>query len=140
MRSRRALLAVSAVQLGADAAGQLLALRRRRAFDTPVLAGSRATVGRDSWWAGTALSPPAWTVAAHAAALARLAARPDPRAATVLAWTGAALVPGYLQERLVRRRLRRPGAEPLETAVVAVGLAAAAAMAALGAQASGARP
>ena len=108
MRSRRALLAVAAVQLGADAAGQVLALRRRRAFDTPVLAGSRATVGRDSWWAGTALSPPAWTVAAHAAALARLAAR--------------------------------PGAEPLETAVVAVGLAAAAAMAALGAQASGARP
>ena len=140
MRSRRALLAVSAVQLGADAAGQLLALRRRRAFDTPVLAGSRATVGRDSWWAGTALSPPAWTVAAHAGALARLAARPDPRAATVLAWIGATLVPGYLQERLVRRRLHRPASDPLETAVVAVGLAAAAAMAALGAQASGVRP
>ncbi|WP_369256398.1 hypothetical protein [Geodermatophilus amargosae] len=140
MGSRRALLAASAVQLGADVAGQVLALRRRRAFDTPVLAGSRDAVGRDSWWAGTALSPPAWTVAVHAGALARLAARPDPRAATVLAWVGAALVPGYLQERLVRHRLTPAGAERAETAVVAVGLAAAAAMAALGARASGVRP
>ncbi|SFT62447.1 hypothetical protein SAMN05660657_01987 [Geodermatophilus amargosae] len=140
MGSRRALLAVSAVQLGADVAGQVLALRRRHAFDTPVLAGSPDTVGRDSWWAGTALSPPAWTVAVHAGALARLAVRPDPRAATVLAWVGAALVPGYLQERLVRQRLTPAGVQRSETAVVVVGLAAAAAMAALGARASGARP
>ncbi len=134
MGSRGALVAVSAVQLGAELAGQALALRRRRAFDTPLLAGSPRTVGRDSWWAGTALSPPAWTVAVHAAALARLAARPDRRAAVVLAWVGAALVPGYLQERLVRHRLTPAGAERAETAVVAVGLASAAAMAVLGAQ------
>ncbi len=129
---RRSLVAAAAVQLGADAAGQVLALRRRHAFDTPLLAGDPATVGRDSWWAGTALSPPAWTVAAHGWALARLAAGPDRRAATALAWVGAALVPGYLQERLVRRRLTPAGADPLETPVVAVGLAAAVAMAALG--------
>ena len=140
MRSRTALLAASAVQVGADVAGPVLALRRRHAFDTPVLAGSRDTVGRDSWWAGTALSPPAWTVAVHVGALARLATRPDPRAAAVLAWVGAALVPGYLQERLVRHRLTAAGAERAETAVVVVGLAAAAAMAALGARASGTVP
>jgi hypothetical protein len=137
---RGALVAVSAVQLGADVAGQALALRRRHAFDTPLLAGSPRTVGRDSWWAGTALSPPAWTVAVHAAALARLAARPDPRAAAVLGWVGAALVPGYLQERLVRHRLTPAGAERAETAAVVVGLGSAAVMAALGAQASGVRP
>ncbi len=138
--ARRALVAVSALQLGAGLAGQALALRRRRAFDTPLLAGSPRTVGRDSWWAGTALSPPAWTVAVHAAALARLAARPDPRAAAVLGWVGAALVPGYLQERLVRHRLTPAGAERAETAAAVVGLASAAVMAALGAQASGVRP
>jgi hypothetical protein len=130
--SRSALLAASAASLAASLAGQVLALRRRRSFDTPLLAGSPRTVGRDSWWAGTALSPPAWTVAVHAAALARLAARPDPRAAAVLGWVGAALVPGYLQERLVRRRLTPAGAEPLETAAVVVGLTSAAAMAVLG--------
>ncbi len=135
MTSRSALLAVSAAQLAASLAGQVLALRRRRSFDTPLLAGSPRTVGRDSWWAGTALSPPAWTVAVHAAALARLAARPDPRAAAVLGWVGTALVPGYLQERLVRRRLTPAGAEPLETAAVVVGLASAAAMAAIGGRA-----
>ncbi len=132
MTSRSALLAASAASLAASLAGQVLALRRRRSFDTPLLAGSPRTVGRDSWWAGTALSPPAWTVAVHAAALARLAARPDPRAAAVLGWVGAALVPGYLQERLVRRRLTPAGAEPLETAAVVVGLTSAAAMAVLG--------
>jgi hypothetical protein len=79
-------------------------------------------------------------VAVHAAALARLAARPDPRAAAVLGWVGAALVPGYLQERLVRHRLTPAGAEPAETAAVVVGLGSAAVMAALGAQASGVRP
>jgi hypothetical protein len=130
--SRSALLAASAASLAASLAGQVLALRRRRSFDTPLLAGSPRTVGRDSWWAGTALSPPAWTVAVHAAALARLGARPDPRAAAVLGWVGAALVPGYLQERLVRRRLTPAGADPLETAAVVVGLTSAAAMAVLG--------
>ncbi|MEX5717864.1 hypothetical protein [Geodermatophilus maliterrae] len=134
--SRSALVAVSGLQLAADLAGLVLALRRRRAFDTPVLAGDPATVGRDAWWAGTALGPPAWTVAAHGWALARLAAGPAPRAAAVLGGVGAALVPGYLQERLVRRRLTPAGAEPGETAVVAVGLAAAVAMAVLGARAA----
>ncbi|SDC19822.1 hypothetical protein SAMN05660690_0889 [Geodermatophilus telluris] len=140
MTRRRALVAVAAVQLAAGVAGQALALRRRRAFDTPLLAGDPARVGRDAWWAGTALGPPAWTLAVHGWALARLAARPDARAAAVLGWVGAALVPGYLQERLVRQRLASPAAEPAETAVVAVGLATAGAMAVLGAQASGARP
>ena len=135
MTTRSALLAVSAVQLTASLAGQVLALRRRRSFDTPLLAGSPRTVGRDSWWAGTALAPPAWTVAVHAAALARRAARPDPRAAAALGWVGAALVPGYLQERLVRRRLTRAGAEPLAPAAVVVGLASAAALAVLGGRA-----
>ncbi|SFP97541.1 hypothetical protein SAMN05660464_0378 [Geodermatophilus dictyosporus] len=140
MTGRRALLAVAGVQLAAGLAGQVLALRRRRAFDTPLLAGDPARVGRDAWWAGTALGPPAWTLAVHAGALARLAARPDRRAAAVLGWVGAALVPGYLQERLVRQRLASPADAPGEAAVAAAGLVAAGAMAVLGAQASGARP
>ncbi|MGY1796740.1 hypothetical protein ACI796_22470 [Geodermatophilus sp. SYSU D00525] len=137
---RGALLAASAVQLAASLAGTVLSLRRRHAFDTPVLSGRAATVGRDAWWAGTALGPPAWTLAVHGWALARLVAGDDGRAPRVLAATGAALVPGYLGERLVRRRLTPAGAEPVETAVAAAGLVTAVAMAVLGAQPSGARP
>ncbi|SHG68562.1 hypothetical protein [Geodermatophilus nigrescens] len=135
---RRVLLAVAAVQLGAGLTGAVLSVRRRHPFDTPVLSGSAAHVGRDTWWAGTALGPPAWTLAAHGWALARLTAGEDATARRVLAATGAALVPGYLAERLVRRRLTPAGAEPAETAVVATGLAGAVAMAVLGAQPSGA--
>ncbi len=65
----------------------------------------------------------------------RVSAGPDRPAAAALAGVGAALVPGHLQERLVRHRLTRAGAERAETAVVLVGLTAAAATGVLGARA-----
>jgi hypothetical protein len=129
--SRHALVAVSAAQLAAGLTGQVLALRRRRHFDIAVLRGSPDTVGRDSLWAGTALSAPVWMLAAHGWAAARLAAGPDERARQVLRLLGSGMVPGYLVERLDRERLRSPGSDPLETAVVVGGLGLAAAMAVL---------
>ena len=132
MASRSALAAVTAAQLASGLAGQVVALRRRRSFDIPGLAGSPATVARDSLWAGTALSAPVWMLALQAWALARLAAGPDERARQALRLLGAGMVPGYLLERLDRERLAAPGSEPLETAVVVSGLGLAAAMAVLG--------
>ncbi len=131
MASRPALLAVSAAQLAAGLAGQVLALRRRRHFDVTVLRGSPDTVARDSLWAGTALSAPVWMLAAQGWAVARLAAGPDERARQVLRLLGGAMVPGYLVERLDRRRLTRVGADPVETPTVVVGVGLAAAMAVL---------
>ncbi len=132
MPSRSAFLAVSAAQLATGLAGQVLALRRRRHYDLPFLTGDPDRVGRDSLWMGTALAAPVWTLATHGWALSRLAAGPDERARRTLRLLGTALVPGYLQERLVRRRLTRAGADPVETPLVVAGLSLAVAMAVLG--------
>ncbi|WP_336030779.1 hypothetical protein [Geodermatophilus sp. FMUSA9-8] len=132
MPSRRALVAVSAAQLAAGLAGQALAVRRRHHFDLPFLTGDPARVGRDSLWMGTALAAPVWMLAAQAWAVSRLAAGPDERARRVLRLLSGGMVPGYLQERLVRERLAAPASAPLETAVVVGGLGLAAAMAVLG--------
>ncbi|WP_089403320.1 hypothetical protein [Geodermatophilus saharensis] len=131
MTSRPGLLAVSALQLAAGLTGQALALRRRHAFEIPLAAGDPAAVGRESLWAGTALSAPAWMLGLQGWAVARLAAG-DERARPVLRLLGAGMVPGYLLERLVRQRLTPGGTQPLETAVVAGGLGLAAAMVVLG--------
>lgn len=135
MQPYRALAVVAGAQLAAGLAGQLIALRRRRAFDVrafgvTVLRGDPAHVGRDSWWAGTALSAPVHMLALHAWGLTRVATgHDDGRAA--LRRLGAVMVPGYLGERLCRERLRPSGADPVETPVVLAGLTGAAAMAAL---------
>ena len=126
MRDERALAAVSAVQLGAGVAGLVVALRRRRHYDLPLVRGSAAHVGRDAWWMGTAYSAPAPMLAAQLWATARLAAGPDDRARGVLALLGAFMVPGFLLERFVRAHLRHW--DPVETPVIATGLGLAAAM------------
>ncbi|MFW3172093.1 hypothetical protein [Geodermatophilus sp. CPCC 206100] len=132
MAHRRALVAASAIQLAAGLVGQVLSLRRRRAFDVPLMRGDPAHVGRDSLWFGTSYSAPAYMLGAQAWAVARLAAGPHERARQALRILGTGMVGGYLVERFNRRLLTPAGADPVETPVVVVGLAGSVAMAVLG--------
>jgi hypothetical protein len=54
MSRRSALVAASTAQLAAQLAGHVVALRRRRAFDVPNMAGSPEHLVRDWLWFGTA--------------------------------------------------------------------------------------
>jgi len=65
-----------------------------------------------------------------------VARRPSHGAARALAGLGALQVPGYLGERLVRRRLRPSGWDAVESPLAAAGLGLAGAMAALGSRAA----
>jgi len=133
MKANRLLAAGSAVQLGAGLGGMALAIRRRRAFDIPGRRGQQSAVGRDSLLMGTALSAPAAMLVTQAAATMALLRRPDAAApARVLGGLGAAMVAGYLLERLGRQRLRRSGWDAAESPLVIAGLSLAAAMALLG--------
>ncbi|MGK5114017.1 MULTISPECIES: hypothetical protein [unclassified Geodermatophilus] len=132
MAHRRALVAVSAVQLAAGLVGQVLALRRRRAYDVPFMHGDPAHVGRDSLWFGTSYSAPSYMLAAQAWAVARLAAGPHEPARQALRVLGTGMISGYLMERFNRRLLTPAGLDPVETPIVVVGLAGAVAMAVLG--------
>jgi hypothetical protein len=132
MAPRQALVAISAAQLAAGVAGQVIALRRRHPYDTPVMGGRPEHVGRDSVLSGTALSAPVVMLAAQAWAIRRLQARPADGARRALAGLGALMVAGYLAERLCRTRLTPGGFDPVETPVVVAGLLGAAAMGVLG--------
>jgi hypothetical protein len=129
---------VAAAQLAAGVSGLAVALRRRRAYDVwlpggidlPLRAGSPEHVARDALVMGTAYSAPAPMLVAQAWSVARLARRPDPRAARDLTVLGCLMVPGYLVERWGRTALRHP--DPVETPVVAAGVLLAAAMVVLG--------
>lgn len=134
MSPRSALVAVSSAQLAANVVGQVVALRRRRAFDVPFMTGDPAHVGRDSWWFGTAYSAPSYILAAQAYAIARLLAGPDDRARGMLRLIGTSVIPGYLSERLVRRLLACHERDPIETPIVVIGFAGAVGMAVLGAR------
>lgn len=133
MSRRRVLVAVSAVQLAAGIAGQVLALRRKMAFDIALLGwtGRPDRVRRDSLVLGTGVSAPATILAAQAVATARLAGG-DTRAARVLGLLGATMTAGYLVERETRTALLPEGWDPAVTPVVVSGIALAAAMAGLG--------
>lgn len=132
MAHRSALVAISSIQLVAQLAGQMIALRRRRHFDVPFLAGSPEHVARDWLWFGTAYSAPSYMVAAQTWAVARLFRGPDARARQVLGLLGAAMCFGIAGERCTRVRIRRSGFDPVETPIVVVGWSAAIAMAVLG--------
>src|SRR5215217_5371562 len=121
MTSRSALVAVSSVQLAAQAAGHVVALRRRRHFDVPFMTGSPHHLVRDWLWFGTAYSAPSYMVAALLWAIARLLRGPDDRARWVLRWLGTGMSVGYPSERMVRLRLRPDGFDPVETPIVAAG-------------------
>jgi hypothetical protein len=132
MANRRALVAVSAVQLAAGLVGQVVALRRRRHYDVPFMTGSPDHVGRDSLWFGSSYSAPVYMTGSQAWAVVRLARRPDERARRMLRLLGTSMISGYLMERFNRRLLTPAGFDPVETPIVAVGLAGSAAMAVLG--------
>lgn len=121
-RSRRTLAVMSTAQLACGVMGLVLAIRRRHAFDLPLMKGSPQTVGRDSLLVGTALSAPAPMMAAQVAMTAVVWRRPDARAAAGLRALGALMIGGYLAESLVRQRLRPAGWEPIESLLIASGL------------------
>jgi hypothetical protein len=132
MAPRQALVAASVVQLAAGVAGQVIALRRRHPYDTPIMSGRAEDVGRDSFLSGTALSAPVVMLAVQTWAIRRLRARPADGARRTLGGLGVVMVAGYLMERLCRARLTPGGFDPVETPVVVVGLLGAAAMGVLG--------
>ena len=134
MTSRRVLVAVSAAQLAAGAAGQVVALREGRSFDIALLGrrGSPERVGRDSWLLGTGLSAPVLMLSVHVVATVRLAAGPSRGATRVLGSLGAMMTCGYLIEKEVRGALSPAGRNPTTTPVAAAGLTLAVTMAVLG--------
>src|SRR3954452_22874488 len=110
MTRRSVLVAVSSVQVAAQLAGHLVALRRRRHFDVPFLTGSPDHLVRDWLWFGTAFSAPPYLLGPQIWATARLLrGGPDDRARWVLGWLGTGLTVGYLSERLNRTRVRPGG-------------------------------
>jgi hypothetical protein len=131
MAIRSALVVASAVQLTAQLAGHVVAVRRRRHFDVPFLRGSPEHVVRDWLWFGTAYSAPPYLLVPQVWATARLLRGPDDRARWVLRRLGTGLTVGYLSERQVRARVRTGGGDPVETPVVVAGWGGAAAMAVL---------
>lgn len=132
MNPDRGLAAISAAQLLVGAAGLAVAVRRRRAYEVLWLTGSPDKVARDAVWMGTALSAPAPMLVAQAWWTATTVRRPSPTARRGLGLLGAAMVPGYLGERLVRRRLTPSGRDPVESSIAVIGIGLAAAMAAAG--------
>lgn len=126
------MVAASAVLLALGLSGLVVALRRRRAYDTPVTRGDPDHVVRDSIPFGTALSAPVPMLAIQAVSTLRLASRHLRQSARVLGVLGAVMTPGYLLERLVRHRLTASGWDPLETPIAAGGLVFAVVMAVLG--------
>ena len=147
MDDDRVLVVVSAAQLATGAGGLALALRRRHAFDLPFWHGQPSAVGRDALLMGTALSAPEVMLGVQAGAIAALLRGPSPAARRLLGGLGAAMVAGYLAERLVRHRLTPSGWDAAESPVIVAGVSLAAAMALIGlgpprgqAQAGGAGP
>jgi pimeloyl-ACP methyl ester carboxylesterase len=132
----RLLVAVSVAQLATNVTGLVVALRRRHPYDVFWMHGQAETVARDAILRGTALSAPVSNLLAQAAMTVLVARRPSHGAARALAGLGALQVPGYLGERLVRRRLRPSGWDAVESPLAAAGIGLAGAMAALGSRAA----
>lgn len=131
MVQRSTLLTVSAIQLAAQLAGHVVALRRRRHFDVPFLVGSPDHLVRDWLWFGTAFSAPPYLLGPQLWATARLLRGPDDPARSVLRRLGTGLTFGYLSERCTRLRVSPGGFDPVETPVVVAGWGCAVAMAVL---------
>jgi hypothetical protein len=131
MSERRALVLVSAAQLAAGVAGQLIAVRDRRSFDIALLRwrGRPQNVLKDSLLLGTGLSAPVTMLVTQAVATIRLATAPSPVAARTLGVLGAAMACGYLVEREFRSAFSPAGLDPTVTPVAAAGFALSVAMA-----------
>jgi pimeloyl-ACP methyl ester carboxylesterase len=130
----RLLVAVSVAQLATGAAGMVVALRRRYPYDVFWMHGRADAIARDTILRGTALSASVSNLLVQAALTVVVARRPSRAAVRALGGLGALQVAGYLGERLVRRRLRPSGWDPVETSLAVVGIGLAGAMAALGRQ------
>lgn len=132
--SRQNLVAISAAQLVAGIAGQLLARRRGLAFDIAVIGwkGRPDRVAGDSWLLGTGLSAPVTMLAAQAAATAHFAATGSQNSARALGLLGAAMVGGYLVEQEFRTAMTPATWDGAVTPVAAAGFALAVAMGRLG--------
>lgn len=134
MRSRWALVGVSAVQLAVGVVGQAVALRRRLNYDVvvPPMRGRPEHLGRDSVLLGTAVSAPITMLTTQAACTVRLARGDNTLAARTLGGLGAAMTAGYLVERTGRAALTPRGADPVVTPIVVAGTGLAVIMAVLG--------
>jgi len=130
MKPRAALVSVSSAQLAAQLAGLAVAVRRRRNYDVGVMRGSPSHVVRDSLWAGTAYSAPAYLIAAQWWATGRLRRQPDDGARRLLGMLGVLYGPGYLFERYIRAHLGR--FDPVETPIAVASIVLASAMGVLG--------
>ncbi len=128
----RRLAAVSAAQLAVGMLGLAVALRRDHSYHFLFLRGRPDKVRRDAWLMGTAFSAPAVMLTAQGIATVRLLGGDTSGSAElVIGMLGAAMVPGYLGEALVRRRLRPSGYDPLESPLVIAGIGLAGGMTAL---------
>jgi hypothetical protein len=133
MAGDRRLAFVSGAQLAAGVLGMAIAVRRRHHYDFLFMRGRPERVARDTVLMGTAFSAPLTMLTAQAVATVRLWRGPSRRARLVVAGLGIAMVPGYLGEKLVRRRLTPSGCDPVETPIVIAGITLAAMTALLGA-------
>jgi hypothetical protein len=130
MTPRAALVSLSSAQVAVQLAGLTVAVRRRRNYDVGFMRGSPSHVVRDSLWAGTAYSAPAYLIAAQWWATARLRRQPDDGARRLLGMLGVLYGPGYLFERYVRAHLAR--FDRVETPIALAGIWLAAGMGVLG--------
>ena len=140
MEGRRLLLlSASAAQLVLAVTGMTVAVRRKLFFDVPLvhMRGHPDHVLRDSIFQGTALSAPITTLVTQAVSTTVLARRSSPVARRVLGVVGALNVPGYLSERLGRRRLTPSGWDRLESPLLVASISLSAAMALLAFGSSG---
>jgi hypothetical protein len=130
----RRLAVISAAQLVAGLAGQVLALRRGLAFDIAVIGwqGRPDRVARDSWLLGTAVSPPVTMLAAQAAATAHFAATGSRASARALGVLGVVMSVGYLVEQECRTAVTPAGRSWAVTPLAVAGFLLAVAMARLG--------
>jgi hypothetical protein len=126
------LVVISVAQLAVGVAGQLVAVRQGRSFEIFRWHGDPKGVARESWYMGTGLSAPVDMMAVHAAATAVLVGRQSRRAAGTLGTLGATMAAGYLIENKFRSAMRRPGKDPVVTAVGGAGFILAVAMAVIG--------
>jgi hypothetical protein len=134
MGSRSLLVVISAAQLAAGIAGQVVAIREGRSFDITPLGwhGQPDQVARDSWLVGTGLSAPVVMLSIQAAATVRLGAGPSRTAWRILRSLGAVMVCGYLIENEFRGALSPARWNPTTTPIAATGFSLALAMAASG--------
>jgi hypothetical protein len=130
----RLLMAVSVAQLATGVAGLVVALRRRHPYDVFWMHGRSDRIARDTILRGTALSTPVSNLLVQTVLTALVARRPSQGATRALGGLGALQVAGYLGERLVRRRLRPSGWDPVESPLVVAGIGMAGAMAVVGAR------